>query len=505
MFGIVLFVLGCAAEQQDQGAYADFGGFSSRWGNGAGQSDRWNSLSQDVQSGGELADTSQDAGEDGSAIELETVGSGEEDASPVAGDAHSDGDDGVESAGDATPLVGGSLGSSCSEDSPCEEGLTCEPWPAPDGVCTILDCRESGCPEGGTCIQFDATRWGCMPGCSSSGDCRDGDSCKTLRIGGGFQKVCHAIGANPVKEAGLCSYSADCQGKMACMKDFAGGYCAQLDCNPAKPCPIGTGCYAVSDYNACMKICDPSKPCPGGLVGIQVCESAELVTGDQEDICLEEVEQEVGEFCKNGDECASGKCQLTSTGYCENGLGPCLTEKDCGDNPCIPSDEVHLWYMCGGVRVRRRVSRGTVCVPLSSGTGECMKDCKSLSDVVTCGSSASCEYGFRSDPLWGGGGGLCVPAQGRWAAGDACTNADDCSGGLTCFQAPGGGLCAETCGGLLPTGLNYCSWGGTCVSALSTSQCLPLCPKGNVQCEDGFSCQTKFVGVPFTMDVCLPE
>ena len=78
----------------------------------------------------------------------------------------------------------------------------------------------------------------------------------------------------------------------------------------------------------------------------------------------------------------------------------------------------------------------------SSGTGECMKDCKSLSDVVTCGSSASCEYGFPFGPIVGGRG-LCVPAQGRWAAGGRRMNADDCSGGLTRFQAPGGELCGN--------------------------------------------------------------
>ena len=96
---------------------------------------------------------------------------------------------------------------------------------------------------------------------------------------------------------------------------------------------------------------------------IQVCESAELVTGDQEDICLEEVEQEVGEFCKNGDECASGKCQLTSTGYCENGLVR-LTEKDCGDNPCIPSDEFTFGTCVEECEYGEECPEGTVCVPL---------------------------------------------------------------------------------------------------------------------------------------------
>ena len=231
-----------------------------------------------------------------------------------------------------------------------------------------------------------------------------------------------------------------------------------------------------------------------------------LVNGDEEDVCLEgEVSQEVGEFCTSPQECESGDCKLTSNGYCENGLGPCLSDSDCGGDPCTPSPEFTYGTCVQLCTYGEECPEDTVCVPTSSTAGECLKSCYSLSDIVTCGAGASCEYGFPLGPVENGEGLYACRTTQSGQLGASCGAPADCNTSGSCLVAPGGGVCTGACGGVLANGLNYCDWGGACVSAQGSSQCLPLCPKGNVQCKEGFSCQTKFVGVPFPMDICLPD
>lgn len=501
----IMLLSGCAESGATDSEYANFQGYAPGASEAIGASET--PIGEDVRgvrvAGADAAENvSTDAAEDQEDAELEGgEGGGESSAVDAL-----EGEDGSPLDPDTTPQAAGAgLGQACDEGTPCEDAFTCEPWPTPEGVCTQLGCQVTNCPDGGVCVQFDATRWGCMPNCVSKSDCRSGDECKTLWKDGAMTSVCHAISNKASGDAGLCSFSDGCKGTRACMQDYAGGYCANLDCSLTAPCGVGGGCVALENYNACLKICDPSKPCPGGLVGVQSCAPAALVSGDAEDVCVEGVvANEVGEFCSDSSECISGDCKLTSVGYCAIGGNPCLKSEDCAEE-CVPSADFTFGSCVKTCLYGEGCPEETVCVPSSASTGECLKSCNSLSDIVSCGNAASCEYGFPLGPIPEGEGAYACKNGLLGTLGSACINDTDCAGSGWCLVASGGGTCVAGCGSVSENGLNVCDWGSVCVSTLGTSQCMKLCPKGNVQCTDGFSCQTKAVGVPFSLEVCLPD
>lgn len=126
--------------------------------------------------------------------------------------------------------------------------------------------------------------------------------------------------------------------------------------------------------------------------------------------------------------------------------------------------------------------------------------------MITCKEIGSCEYGFPLNQGEDGEGQYACRENALGGFGSSCGTDSECESGM-CAKGGGEatGICIKGCGGLMLSGLYVCPWGGACISNVGEFQCLPLCPKGNVQCEAGFDCQSEFLGLPFEMDVCMPQ
>ena len=72
-----------------------------------------------------------------------------------------------------------------------------------------------------------------------------------------------------------CAGDADCGSSGSCIPEtgdtgdtgFLGGYCVEVDCSDATPCPAGSACFTLGeDFNACIATCASNADCRGGYV-----------------------------------------------------------------------------------------------------------------------------------------------------------------------------------------------------------------------------------------------
>ncbi|MCK6573067.1 hypothetical protein L6V77_18450 [Myxococcota bacterium] len=228
--------------------------------------------------------------------------------------------------GESAPPAAGSLGAPCERDADCDGGVCITDLPG--GYCSS-DCENTDCPEGGSCWQLGETAFRCLLNCADDGACRAGegyvcDADDTCFPGGGGGPA----GAGEV--GGPCAADEDCGADGSCIPasdadgptGFADGYCIQLGCSDASPCPAGSTCYDIgSDRTACLADCSGNADCRDGYACDPVGACLPACTDDS---CPE------GEICGDAGLCREPPCTPNSCpegtlcgddGYCQLDVG----------------------------------------------------------------------------------------------------------------------------------------------------------------------------------------
>lgn len=431
--------------------------------------------------------------------------------------------DGIEQNGDTDGSEidgsqGGDLGAACTIASDCADELDCVDWKSDQGICTQIGCGAGlSCPPGSLCTPFGAQIQGCSPYCESAADCPSGYGCKAVFMpDGSYKRICHATETGAQGPAGTCKSNIQCKGDASCVLQLPGGYCANVGCDAANPCPAGTHCVDVENVgNICLAACDAAKICPGAAVKLQVCSENLDIFGQTVSVCAAgQTGKDIGDFCSQNNQCASGECKITANGKCVEGGNGCNSDNDCYVGSCELKPEYVVGTCVISCDMNKPCPQDTVCVPTNAKEGVCRLACKSLSDVFTCDDQAGemCVFGIPLTDKEGVGAYACaaVASGGMGTSCDAQTG-QGCADGYMCLAGTGtAGMCVANCGGKTPAGVDFCPWTGLCFSTGASTQCQKLCPKNKplVECPVGFGCKSFTFTSPFPNKpvlVCVPE
>lgn len=210
------------------------------------------------------------------------------------------------------PAVAGTIGNACTQNSDCGADVLCATAEQgfQDGYCYILGCSVNSCPVGSGCVGLKGgsveevyAHSLCLAQCNSDDDCRDNYQCDGLGVWafglcepkvGSYTKLKaltegdqenpvpskdgEAAETEPEKASGTvpvggpCVQSSDCVGdpdRAVCSTEDEGpidGYCTIIDCSAAADCPVGSGCFRLSngvedDQYACLAFCKSDGDC----------------------------------------------------------------------------------------------------------------------------------------------------------------------------------------------------------------------------------------------------
>jgi hypothetical protein len=257
--------------------------------------------------------------------------------------------------GNSTPVAGGrGLGAACANNGDCDSDLCVTEFPS--GYCSRA-CEEStDCEaEGGSCWDLGDSSL-CLLNCMAANECRvaDGYTCDG-------DNTCYPGADMPPSPAGMTPVGGPCDDANQCVgpnnrciletdpqgasTGFVDGYCYQLDCSDASPCPQGAECYQIDQEGgtACLDACNATADCRGGYA------------------------------CQDTGACMPG-CSVESP--CPEGL-LCNDEQECVVPPCTPDS----------------CEAGTICAD----SGRCVVDVGNVPDgpVPNCGNVTgwACEGG----------------------------------------------------------------------------------------------------------------
>ncbi|MCB9643857.1 MAG: matrixin family metalloprotease [Myxococcales bacterium] len=299
------------------------------------------------------------------------------------------------------PNNGGKEGVTCSDQSPCEYELGCNPE---EKKCRFL-CRpgaNGACPTNyrciavagtnnavGLCIQETGTET-----CKTVADCPTGRVCKNERC-------------SP------CTANSDCEPNHRCELGYCRKECgtSDADCPPRHRCDTGL-CQPGTP-------CSSNQQCPGGEVcsgGICTTGTGQTCSVDTDCVspqkCIEQRCKQVdacNNACTTSETCAifsgKGRCvpkTCTADAQCGEGLrclnnscaetetncggrGPCPSGQECVNNVCRSS----LGYVCSG---DEGCVPGLTCIVLD-GKGTCSRTCLPT-DPASCGSGFFCVEGL---------------------------------------------------------------------------------------------------------------
>ncbi len=433
---------------------------------------------------------------------------------------------------DPIEYPGDYIGRACNKPSECSSSTwpdgKCLSWPK--GFCAMPGCdADLVCPEGSVCMGLAAGSNSalCTITCEDDSDCRqqtdalgNGYSCKKVPDPDGvFQSVCYMEAGDANDVGGPCQAHEDCLGRMGCLPNFDGGYCAELTCDAANPCPDGTVCTRLQGRGVCMKTCvtgddcletrpctEDDIDCTDGVVLSRACiQMKSAIDLSKVMVCGSgTVGKEIGEQCLNETECKSGKCNVSYTGKCSDFMQTgrrCLSDVDCAITKAIcaqnPADTYGFCTAdCGFTQCA-----SSVCVMSlkdeSTLAGMCVPQCQPLNPEDPF-SESDCweEAGLRC--MWGDtkfqpNVRSCV----RIDPGDPgmnCRNDSECYSGNCIGEDVGtDGVCAMNC-----LSGDTCPFPTVCQTVGDARLCMKRCLSGP-DCPGTMTCQVNTMG-----DYCVP-
>jgi hypothetical protein len=139
----------------------------------------------------------------------------------------------------------------CAADGECDDDFdqVCAPFESTGLMLCFLSCENEDVMAAGA--EDDSAF--CQEGAGSDFICRSSGG------GSANRKIC-VPGDCGVGED--CREDADCGTDLVCVKDYEGGYCAQIGCSADSECPTDTVC--VDDggaENICLKTCTAASDC----------------------------------------------------------------------------------------------------------------------------------------------------------------------------------------------------------------------------------------------------
>ena len=159
----------------------------------------------------------------------------------------------------------GEVGSSCTDDPQCDEGLCLTNMPS--GYCSQL-CDSSGdCPSGAHC-EIVGSQGFCYRDCQNNDQCRSGYDCSTSDVSAAScvpsdgKLVKNANGAD---DGEPCVSDINCKGGVCLKADagYPGGYCSTLNCDNDGECNGGV-CTVASANTVCRAACGSGSDCRSG-------------------------------------------------------------------------------------------------------------------------------------------------------------------------------------------------------------------------------------------------
>lgn len=384
---------------------------------------------------------------------------------------------------DASP--GGATGAPCGKGADCDGG-TCLDWPG--GYCTALDCDGGSCAGGDVCAPLPGGNQGCLAGCSSGSDCREGEqACKALPLGGGaVRSACHGVEAPGGGLGDTCAGDVACAGAAVCLPSMPGGYCAILGCDAA-PCPDGGVCVPFGGVATCLRACDDDADCGGAPGAERRCAPLKALDKTKVEVCISGAAGgKVGDACLNDFECATGACEVLGEGVCTQSGEPCFEateDVDCTKGGfCLVTGQNQVGVCTQPCSLELPCPGASACVglPGSSPEGLCRPLCggPGREDDCPSGPGFTCAFGRPLGDTSGQGAYVCA-TLGPGSVGAACEGPDDCPG-ATCQT----GGCALDCGDDL-----YCPFPGTCVATSLPGTCRKSC-LSVLDCPSGSTCGT---------------
>ena len=172
--------------------------------------------------------------------------------------------------------VSGAIGSSCTDDPQCTNGLCLTNFPS--GYCSQLCSADADCPSGSHCEQVGSQSF-CYRDCQDSASCRSGYECSTAELAAPScvpsdgTVVKNPNGAN---DGESCVSDINCKGGV-CLKEAAGhpgGYCTTLNCDNDSECNGGI-CTVGAANTFCRTACSDTASCRSGYE----CITTELTSG----------------------------------------------------------------------------------------------------------------------------------------------------------------------------------------------------------------------------------
>lgn len=378
------------------------------------------------------------------------------------------------------PGDAGAQGTACTLDTECTGGRVCRSRSgATSKICTTTCTSNATCPTGDTC-QAANTGLACLPQVGAADQCRfcqTGGECSAalcLRFGTGVTFCSLSCtdsaqcGPNYTCQMpdGFCvPNSMTCTNQCTTAAECAAGYtCTGGTCTPrgdtGDPCTVSLFCKscnvctresASSALSYCRSCCDgmglggPCTACPNTACGTaHTC--AALQTGSSS-VCLPGTSApgtcqacNAGQ-CAEGLQCYGGRCRAACNPAAPGACAACFSTGSAG--VCACSDEISMdGEPCGqiGATTIAACGAGLACVGTTSGV------CRARCDTAvpnSCRTGESCQLVS--------GLGVCMPGSaGSTCA--ACTSANQCNAGLTCYL----GRCYDPCNTNLASACSSC-------------------------------------------------
>lgn len=343
-----------------------------------------------------------------------------------------------------------------------------------EGVCLPDQSGPTMCvalPTAGTACFNNLCRPGlvcnsdtCQPVAALGAACRPSDSVNPCSAG--LRCAPTGLCATPAQVDAACDSAAQCQTGLTCNNQRCAAETQLGDgCSGPGTCGQARGCGRAPENRTCANPDSPGDACMLDTCAIGlVCASNATCTPlpSAGSACLD------GAYCAPGTTCLDGvsTCaplpgldQQCAAGarFCADGLGCRPSDNTCQLGPtagqaCLLNPPAQ--YVCGSGLGCDFTASGSLCAPLTDAGAACNTD-------RTCTAATFCDGATQ----------LCTA---RHAAGDRCSQPNECVPGLECAFAPGGPRCrpipttAQPCDTACVTGWACKGPGGECVPAFCT-------------------------------------